>query len=113
MAEQAELAFIKSFSSNLATLPLQYPDDYAQPPQNSLKRVPVLQVRCAAFARLHDSYAEIAIAGQLDLPPPPKRIEPEASTSTGAHHPCHDRRASLTLAPPHLQRALSPSHSSR
>lgn len=54
MAEQAELAFIKSFSSNLATLPLQYPDDYAQPPQNSLKRVPVLQVRCAAFARLHD-----------------------------------------------------------
>ena len=54
MAEQAELAFIKSFSSNLATLPLQYPDDYAQPPQNSLRRVPVLQVRRACFTTLRD-----------------------------------------------------------
>lgn len=45
MADQAELAFIRSFASTLGAQPVQYPDDYAQPPQNSLKRVPILPVR--------------------------------------------------------------------
>jgi ubiquitin-like protein 4 len=45
MADQAELAFIKSFVSILAPHPLVYPDDYQQPPENTLKRLPVIPVR--------------------------------------------------------------------
>ncbi|KII87788.1 hypothetical protein PLICRDRAFT_42284 [Plicaturopsis crispa FD-325 SS-3] len=59
MAEQAEHAFIKNFASALASQPLTYPHDYQQPPQNSLKKVPVLPI---------------------DLPEPPARKQ-SASTS--------------------------------
>ncbi|ESK90889.1 ubiquitin family protein [Moniliophthora roreri MCA 2997] len=44
MAEQAEIAFIKTFSNTISTQPVTYSDDYQQPPENSLPRVPVLQV---------------------------------------------------------------------
>ncbi|TFK32331.1 hypothetical protein BDQ12DRAFT_671156 [Crucibulum laeve] len=43
MAEQAEQAFAKTFLNTLSTQPITYADDYQQPAQNSLKRVPVLQ----------------------------------------------------------------------
>ncbi|KDQ50374.1 hypothetical protein JAAARDRAFT_42163 [Jaapia argillacea MUCL 33604] len=59
MAEQAELAFIKNFINTIGAAPVVYGDDYQQPPSNSLKRIPVLPV---------------------DLPPPPERKQPEAST---------------------------------
>ncbi|KAK0435172.1 hypothetical protein EV421DRAFT_1837100 [Armillaria borealis] len=43
MAEQAELAFVTTFLNTITSQPVSYPDDYHQPPENSLKRVPVLQ----------------------------------------------------------------------
>ncbi|KAK7043218.1 hypothetical protein VNI00_008572 [Paramarasmius palmivorus] len=44
MSEQAEIAFIKTFSNTISTQPVTYADDYQQPPENSLSRIPVLQV---------------------------------------------------------------------
>lgn len=44
MAQQAEEAFARTLLSTISTQPVTYPDDYQQPPGNSLKRVPVLQV---------------------------------------------------------------------
>ncbi|OBZ67792.1 Ubiquitin [Grifola frondosa] len=53
MAEQAELAFVKSFVNNLSSHPVVYADDYQQPPENSLKKVPVLQVEVPAPPERH------------------------------------------------------------
>ncbi|KAI1794315.1 ubiquitin-domain-containing protein [Ganoderma leucocontextum] len=52
MAEQAELAFIKSFVNALGAQPVVYPNDYQQAPENELRKVPVLPI---------------------DVPPPPER----------------------------------------
>ncbi|KAG9221610.1 hypothetical protein CCMSSC00406_0005523 [Pleurotus cornucopiae] len=52
MADQAEVAFATTFLNTLSTQPVTYADDYQQPPENSLRRVPVLGI---------------------DLPPPPER----------------------------------------
>ncbi|SJK98321.1 uncharacterized protein ARMOST_01586 [Armillaria ostoyae] len=49
MAEQAELAFVTTFLNTITSQPVSYPDDYHQPPENSLKRVPVLQVPLPAL----------------------------------------------------------------
>ncbi|KAJ3833789.1 hypothetical protein F5878DRAFT_632101 [Lentinula raphanica] len=42
MADQAEHAFIKTFTSTISTQAIIYGDDYQQPPENSLKKIPVL-----------------------------------------------------------------------
>ncbi|KAJ7717015.1 ubiquitin-domain-containing protein [Mycena metata] len=60
MADQAEQAFIRVYISTLGTQRVVYNDDYQQPQENSLKKVPVLQIA---------------------LPPPPRRASPSASTS--------------------------------
>jgi len=52
MSEQAELAFVKTFVNNLSSQPVTYADDFQQPPERSLRKVPVLPV---------------------ELPPPPER----------------------------------------
>lgn len=44
MADQAELAFVNTLLNTLSTQPVNYGDDYQQPPQNSLKKIPVMQV---------------------------------------------------------------------
>jgi len=44
MAEQAERAFAQTFLNTLSTQPIIYADDYQQPSEYSLKRVPVLHV---------------------------------------------------------------------
>ncbi|KAH7923081.1 ubiquitin-domain-containing protein [Leucogyrophana mollusca] len=44
MADQAELVFVRSFIKAISTQPVHYTDDYQQPPQNSLKKVPVLPI---------------------------------------------------------------------
>lgn len=63
-AEQAEQAFARTFLNTLSTQPITYSDDYQQPSQNSLKRVPVLQI---------------------PVPPPPERkTQSQASTSSSA-----------------------------
>ncbi|KAF9460023.1 ubiquitin-domain-containing protein [Collybia nuda] len=63
MAEQAEQAFVKTFLNTLSTQPVTYADDYQQPSQNSLKRVPVLPI---------------------EVPAPPKRKQSEATASSSA-----------------------------
>ncbi|KIK46954.1 hypothetical protein CY34DRAFT_799806 [Suillus luteus UH-Slu-Lm8-n1] len=44
MADQAELVFFRSFVKVIGAQPIVYSDDYNQPPQNSLKKVPILPV---------------------------------------------------------------------
>jgi len=48
MAEQAETAFVKTFLNNLSNQPITYSDDYQQPLEKSLKRVPVLPIELPA-----------------------------------------------------------------
>jgi len=43
-SENAERAFARTFLNTLSTQPIIYSDDYQQPPEQSLKRVPVLPV---------------------------------------------------------------------
>jgi UV excision repair protein RAD23 len=62
MADQAELVFVRSFVKAIGAQPIMYSDDYNQPPQNSLKKVPILPV---------------------ELPPVPERIG-EPSTPPAA-----------------------------
>jgi len=50
MAENAELAFVKNHLNVIGSLPVQFPDEYQQPPSSSLKKIPIIPV---------------------DLPPPP------------------------------------------
>ncbi|KAI0628537.1 ubiquitin-related domain-containing protein [Trametes polyzona] len=52
MAEQAELAFVKSYVNTLSSQPVVYGNDYQTAPENELKKVPILPI---------------------DLPPPPER----------------------------------------
>ncbi|KAH9852362.1 ubiquitin-domain-containing protein [Lenzites betulinus] len=52
MSEQAELAFVKTFTKAIASQPVVYGNDYQTSPENELRRVPVLPI---------------------DLPPPPER----------------------------------------
>ncbi|KAL7277163.1 hypothetical protein ACG7TL_009009 [Trametes sanguinea] len=42
MAEQAELAFVKSYVNTLSSQPVVYPNDYQPAPENELHKVPVL-----------------------------------------------------------------------
>lgn len=63
MAEQAETVFVRSFLNNLSNQPITYGDDYQQPLQNSLKRVPVLPI---------------------GLPPPPARKRQNIENTSAA-----------------------------
>ena len=51
MAEQAEAAFVKTYLNTITNQPITYGNDYQQPLENSLKRVPVLPV---SMHRPHD-----------------------------------------------------------
>ncbi|KAJ6525853.1 hypothetical protein B0H10DRAFT_1863926 [Mycena sp. CBHHK59/15] len=51
MADQAEQAFLRVYINTLVSQPVTYKDDYQQPPQNSLKKVPVLQISLPAPPR--------------------------------------------------------------
>ena len=47
MAEQGEIAFVKSFVNALSAQPIVYGNNYQPAPENELKKVPVLPVsRC-------------------------------------------------------------------
>ncbi|CAL1699062.1 unnamed protein product [Somion occarium] len=62
MAEQAEAAFIKNFAHNLSSQPVTYPNDFQQPLENNLRKVPI---------------------PPIELPAPPKR-EHQESTAAGS-----------------------------
>jgi len=53
MADQAELVFVRSFIKVIGAQPILYKDDYHQPPQNSLKKVPILPVRAKLETVFH------------------------------------------------------------
>jgi len=81
MADQAELVFVRSFVKAIGAQPIMYSDDYNQPPQNSLKKVPILPVR----VRLEDRVSWHVLKrnlSQVELPPVPERIR-ESSTPPG------------------------------
>ncbi|KAJ7634955.1 ubiquitin-related domain-containing protein [Roridomyces roridus] len=42
--DQAEVAFLRTYTSTLASQAVTYPDTYQQPPENGLKKVPVLPI---------------------------------------------------------------------
>ena len=44
MAEQAETTFLKNLVGVIANQPVSYPDDFQAPPEQSLRRVPVVPV---------------------------------------------------------------------
>lgn len=46
MADQAELAFVKNFINTLGSQPVTFENDFQQSPENTLRKVPVLQVSC-------------------------------------------------------------------
>jgi hypothetical protein len=56
MADQAELVFVRSFIKLIGAQPIVYSDDYHQPPQNSLKKVPILPVRVQRVQRVHGTF---------------------------------------------------------
>ena len=57
MAEQGELAFVKSFTNALSSQPVVYGNDYQPAPESELKRVPVLPVSCHHAACIYALWA--------------------------------------------------------
>lgn len=51
MAEQAETTFVKTYLNAIINQPITYGNDYQQPLQNSLKRIPILPVRMHTLCR--------------------------------------------------------------
>ena len=49
MSDQAELAFVKGFTNILASQPVTFENDFQEQPENTLKKVPVLQVGAIRF----------------------------------------------------------------
>ena len=45
MAEQAEATFLKNFVGVIGNQPVNYPDDFQAPPEQSLRKIPVVPVR--------------------------------------------------------------------
>jgi len=45
MAEQAEATFLKNFVGVIGNQPVSYPDDFQAPPEQSLRKIPVVPVR--------------------------------------------------------------------
>ncbi|TFY70937.1 hypothetical protein EVG20_g2064 [Dentipellis fragilis] len=76
MADQAELAFVRNFTNTLASQPVTFDNDFQQPPDNTLKRVPVLQVRSMFLLRLkgrlprhHPSANTVQVTFKSSKPP--------------------------------------------
>ncbi|KAH9915848.1 ubiquitin-domain-containing protein [Fomitopsis serialis] len=76
MSEQAELAFVKTFVNNLSSQPVTYADDFQQPSERSLRKVPVLPV---------------------DLPPPPERKVTQVAPT--GELPCPTPAAVISTSP--------------
>ena len=77
MSEQAELAFVKNYVNILSAQPVTFSNDHQVPPEESLKKVPVLQVRMLPSVAWQVS----DMSFQVDVPPPPER---KAGTAVSA-----------------------------
>jgi len=85
MAEQAEIAFVKTFLNNLSNQPIAYSDDYQQPLEKSLKRVPVLPIELPAPPERKKKLSEPSAAITLtfkSLKPPQSFTLPVQPTDT-------------------------------
>ncbi|KIM86686.1 hypothetical protein PILCRDRAFT_815936 [Piloderma croceum F 1598] len=86
MAEQAETAFVKTFLNNISNQPVTYSDDYQQPLEKSLKRVPVLPIGLPApparKQRLSESSTASLTLTFKSLKPPQSFTLPVQSTDT-------------------------------
>ena len=60
MAEQAELAFVKSFANAISSQPVVYGNDYQTAPENELKKVPVLPVSRICGVNFHRHLPEFS-----------------------------------------------------
>jgi len=78
MADQAELVFVRNYIKALASTPVKYPNDYQQPPQNSLKKVPILQV---PLPPVPERKAESSTPAATSLNITVKSLKPTASFS--------------------------------
>ncbi|KAJ7119917.1 hypothetical protein C8R43DRAFT_900845 [Mycena crocata] len=67
MADQAEAAFLRVYINTLGSQPVTYKDDYQQPPGNSLKKVPVLQIPLPAPPRRTSSASASSSSVPLTL----------------------------------------------
>jgi hypothetical protein len=83
MADQAELAFARTFVATLGSLPVHYPDDYVQPPSNALRKLPVVPVRVLHLLS-RTTLPLTETRPQIDLPPPPARLPAPAASSSAA-----------------------------
>lgn len=77
-SRQAELAFVKNFAAGLSPHPVILGNDFQQPPEQTLKRVPIAPV-CEAQLVLNLYVVDWDL--QVDLPPPPEPKQTEAATS--------------------------------
>jgi hypothetical protein len=106
MATDEERAFATTLLNTLGTQPVIYPDDYQQPPQNFLKKIPVVPVRphCTLRIALDSSFSGV----QISLPDPPRKNDapaPAGELFRIAQHdldhdnnPCSNRTASDTIS---------------
>lgn len=83
MAESAELAFVKVHLNTIGSLPVQYADDYQQPPQNSLRKLPIVPVR--QFLISDDVDCCSLTSYKVDLPDPPARKTDSETTTPGKY----------------------------
>ncbi|KAK1222764.1 hypothetical protein PQX77_014373 [Marasmius sp. AFHP31] len=116
MAEQAEIAFIKTFVNTISTQPITYGDDYQQPPQNSLSKVPVLQIPVPPAPERKDAeeqitYESISVTFKSTKPPATFTIsvlptDTIASIKSQLYESTSDPSSTSHAPPPDAQRLL-------
>ncbi|KAF8069126.1 hypothetical protein FPV67DRAFT_1414365 [Lyophyllum atratum] len=90
MADQAELAFAKTFLNTISSQPVTYSNDSQQPLQNSLKKIPVLPIPVpapptrAATASSSSSSASVSVTFKSLKPPASFTISVQPTDSIAA-----------------------------
>ena len=97
MAEQGELAFVKSFANTLSTQPVVYGNDYQPAPENELKKVPVLPVSRCHHAVYTSSLSRLPFASVLMMV-----LDPRRSTFLHPQNGVRPSRDRQVCAPPQL-----------
>jgi UV excision repair protein RAD23 len=85
MSAQAEHAFVKAFVNILASQPVTFDDDFQEQPEKTLKKIPVVQVRCDRSTDSSLSHNTKTRYPQLDVPPPPELKRGDALSSGASY----------------------------
>ncbi|KAH7886913.1 ubiquitin family-domain-containing protein [Phlebopus sp. FC_14] len=83
MADQAELVFVRNVVKTLASQPLTFNDDYQQPLQNTLKKVPVLSIEVPPVPERKDESSISVAAASIDITF--KSLKPSQSFTLAVH----------------------------